>query len=128
MILQRVLRGAGFKSVIFASNNGQSTHRQNEERNSHLKALSQVDQTGTLTGIELYIARLLQSRYSPSDRNLYVELDRFIKKKIEDSKSQTNQERLSNIWQRFGDVDVYGGDTDNQEDLNIPTPVLQHNI
>ena len=106
-VLQRVLKGAGFKDVIFSEEASLGKKRFLENRNRHLDTLNQVDKTGNLAYLEVYLASLLLSRYGEGDL-IYKQLKEFIENKRQSIHNQKTRMDLTDIWGRFKDVDISG--------------------
>lgn len=110
MIMQRILGGGGFKDVIFVNEAAQGTRKFVEKRTKGLDAMNQVDETGSLNPLELYIAELLRGGYTnPNEVNIKDELDQYIFKKKRELAEQKQVGKLSQIWSRFGYIDIHGG-------------------
>lgn len=112
MILQRILKGAGFKDIIFSQEVGHGKKRYLENRENHLDSLIRVDKTGNLGYLEVYLANLLTTRYFNEDP-INLELQEFISRKKQELQSQKQKLGLKDIWDKFKDVDIYGGHEDS---------------
>ena len=115
-VLQRVLKGAGFKDIVFTQEVSHGKKRFLENRNRHLDTMNQVDKTGNLAYLEIYLASLLLSRYHESDP-IYKELQELITKKRGEIQSQKQKQTLVNIWPRFKDIDIHGGFDESSRDV-----------
>lgn len=115
MILQRILKGDGFKDILFtqeAIKPGSKKHV--SSRDKHLNAMNQVDKTGNLSNLELYIAELLLDRYNAESSGIGLELRQFIDRKNYEGKTQKRGASITNIWPQFGNIDIYGNGEENQ--------------
>lgn len=109
MVMQRVLKGAGFKDIIFSAENGRSTKKYADDKEKHLAVMKQVDNTGSLAPLEKYIAERLLARYQGSpNRDLQEELRTFIETERSEAKNQHRRLPISNIWPQFGNIDLAG--------------------
>lgn len=121
MVMQRILGGAGFKDIIFVNEAAQGTRKFVEKRTKGLDAMNQVDASGSLNPLEIYIAELLKNGYSNlNEANIKDELDHYILTKRRESAEQNQVGKLSQIWSRFGYIDIHGGG-----DLEFERPLLK---
>ncbi|MFA5933495.1 MAG: Fic family protein [Microgenomates group bacterium] len=109
MLLKRVLSGSGFRDIMY-SQQLLKGKKFEENREQHLKAMNSVDKTGNLSYLEIYLAKLLLSRYSPKDGSIYQELEDFIDNKTKEVEVQKEKMKLTSIWQSFTGVNIEGGE------------------
>lgn len=108
MIMQRVLKGRGFRNVIFSQQPSSMNRKNEENRDRHLDVMNQVDRTGNLAYLELYIAELLLPRYMSNDNEgINGELKNLIFLKKHEIRSQRQKRNLAQIWSIFGGLDIY---------------------
>lgn len=104
MIAKRVLKGGGFKDLIFHDErwNGKN-------RSSHLDAMDRVDKTGDLAYIELYFLNGLRNVYlHDNNTNVLYEIDRDIEKHKNEIEYQKEKKTIGELWHVFKDMDIAG--------------------
>jgi Fic family protein len=108
MIAQRIIKGAGFKSLVFIQNINVPTKKVEDSRNQHLHAFEIINKTRSLAALELYFVRLLSGRYEENS-NIHHELERISIRKQKELNGQKKQMQLGDIWSQFDYVVIEGG-------------------
>lgn len=97
LIMERITRGSGLPEIIFS------------DREAHLDAMTDVDYTGYLTSLEVYILENLRNMqlYSQTDaaKSLVKEIDLLITAKRIEMKTHREKGRLAEVWSGFEDLD-----------------------
>lgn len=104
MIIKRVFKSAGVKDPVFHDPGWYGGGR-----SEHKLALERVDETNDLAHLELFLAESLTGVYDPL-RELFKhrEISRFISSKQKLVNQQANSRLLSNIWEGFVGLPMYG--------------------
>lgn len=111
MILKRVMKGRGYKDIIFQPNEIYSGGR-----NGHMDALDAVGNSGNLAHLEVHLLEELLPRYLDEKITTNTQqITNLIEKKREEIRSQTARKDLSEIWSGFKGLHLDGV---NSEELS----------
>jgi fido (protein-threonine AMPylation protein) len=104
MIMKRVLKGSGYKDIIFQHNDIYS-----KGRNVHMDTLDSVDASGNLAHLEVYLLEELLLRYSNEKTTTHSQqISSLIAKKRNQIASQTEKKDLTEIWDGFDGLYLQG--------------------
>lgn len=98
LILNRIIMGTGLQSIIFLDNWFE------QERENHLNAMNLVDRTGDLAALDLYLLNALKT--NTNNKHLETEIDALIAKKSNALLTERQLKGISNIWDKFGNIDI----------------------
>jgi len=106
MIVKRVFKGGGLKDPIFHDHAWYG-----EGRSEHLESLERVDETNNLSHLEVFLAKSLINLYDPiTEFFKYREIAKIISKKEKEAE-QNGGKKLSDIWEGFSGLPMYGNDS-----------------
>lgn len=109
MVMQRILKGGGFKDIVFSQESTRNTKKYADNKERHLDAMAQVDKTGSLVSLEAYLADQLLARYiSPAEQSLKQELKSLRDQKINELQHSKERKPISEIWPPFANIDIKG--------------------
>jgi Fic family protein len=97
MVMKRVLKGSGYKDIIFQPN-----EIYKKGRNDHMDTLDAVDNSGNLAHLEIYLLNQLLLRYTDEKTTTHTQqITELIAKKKEEIAVQKERKDLTEIWSRF---------------------------
>lgn len=103
-IVKRVFKGAGMKDPLFHDQKWYGG-----EHSTHLDALELVDESNNLAHLELYLSDALLHMYDPiAEKGKHEEIVGVIEKKTEQSKQNGQWRSLTDVWEGFAGLPIYG--------------------
>lgn len=101
MIVKRVLRGAGFRDIIF-----NDPRWYGENHSDHIEALDRTSKTGDLSHVELYLLKQVRNSYLTNHGSEIVrnEIDSVIEKKHQSIANSSGRQGKEHIWDGFATV------------------------
>lgn len=107
-IMKRVLKGNGYKDIIFQVQNAYG-----KKRSGHLGSLEAVTASGNLAHLDLYLLSQLRLRYL-NDKNMTESIDQLTETKRQEIANQKNKYDLGHIWKGFKSLNIYGAQADQK--------------
>jgi len=102
MVLKRVLKGRGYKDIIFQSNAAYG-----KSREDHIGAMSAVGKSGNLAHLELYLLKQLRFRYA-NDPKMALNIDELSEERRQRISEQRSGYDVSEIWDGFKGLNLEG--------------------
>lgn len=112
MIIKRILKGSGLRDLILHDPRWDGSNR-----STHLDAMDSVNATGNLSALEHFLLNSLKIIYINDKKSpeILSEINEQLKIKEKELNQLTEQKPLTNIWEGFAGVDLFGNPDDHEQ-------------